>query len=430
METERFVGMKVTVGVCGGIAAYKAVELVRQLQDAGMDPHVVMTNAAQEFVRPLTFAAITGHKVVTGLWSGDSDDASANLTSTIDHINESQTTSALIVAPATADMLAKFANGLADDFLSTLYLATKAPVIVAPAMNVNMWEHPATRENIRLLQERGVIVVEPGSGYLACGMVGSGRLAELSAIVAAVTLTLDIDAEKESAKATSQLDLTGETLLVTAGGTREAIDPVRFIGNRSSGRMGYAIAAAARARGANVMLISAPSELAPPEGCEVVRVVSSEDMRLAVMDRLDRASLVVMSAAVSDFRMRRVADQKMRRTGPRILELEPTEDILSEVVARRQPGTLVVGFAAETEHVIANGRTKLDRKGADAIVVNDVSSPTLGFDSERNAGTFITVQSEVDIPPMHKTAMADIILDQILVLRNEFARGSSSGAKA
>ena len=285
--------------------------------------------------------------------------------------NEAQTTKVLIVAPATADTLAKFAHGLADDFLSTMYLATTAPVIVAPAMNVNMWEHPATRANLELLKARGVRVVEPGSGYLACGMVGGGRLAEPSAIAAVVGEVL--------AEASSSEDLAGETVLVTAGGTREAIDPVRFIGNRSSGKMGYAVAEAAKRRGARVILISAPTALAAPAGCEVVPVTTAEEMRSAVMERLAGATVVVMAAAVSDYRVTKVAAQKMKRNGARTLELEPTEDILSEVVRRRKAGTLVIGFAAETEDVLANGREKLERKGVDAVVVNDVSSCETGL---------------------------------------------------
>ena len=267
MSAER---VKVTVGVCGGIAAYKAVELVRLLQDAGLDPHVVMTRAATEFVGPLTFAAISGHKVITDLWGVEAG-AGEGAASSIEHINEAQTTRVLVVAPATADMLGKFAHGLADDFLSTMFLATKAPVIVAPAMNVNMWEHAAVRANVETLRARGVRVIEPGSGYLACGMVGGGRLAEPEEIAAAVGEVL---AESGSS---GRDDFAGETVLVTAGGTREAIDPVRFIGNRSSGRMGYAVAEAARRRGARGILITAPTALPCPEECEVVQVVSAEE---------------------------------------------------------------------------------------------------------------------------------------------------------
>ena len=404
---------KVTVGVCGGIAAYKSVELVRLLQDAGFDPHVVMTRAAEEFIRPLTFAAITGHKTITSLWGEDAGIGSEEDESGIEHINEAQTTQALIVAPATAHVLAKFAHGLADDFLSTMYLATTAPVIVAPAMNVNMWNHPATRANVETLRARGVKVVEPGSGYLACGMVGGGRLADGAAILAAVHETLN-----ETAAGTSTAkDFAGETVLITAGGTREAIDPVRFIGNRSSGRMGFAIAEAAHRRGARVILISAATAVTPPTGCETICVTSAAEMRTAVLKRLSEATVVVMAAAVSDYTVKQIAAQKLKRTGPRSLELEATQDILSEVVTERGNGTLVIGFAAETEDVLANGRLKLQRKGVDAIVVNDVSSSELGFDSENNAGIFLRRDGAVEIPTMSKAGMAEMILDEVHRLR-------------
>jgi phosphopantothenoylcysteine decarboxylase/phosphopantothenate--cysteine ligase len=411
--------VKVTVGVCGGIAAYKAVEVVRQLQDAGFDPRVVMTRAAEEFVRPLTFAAITGHKVISSLWDEDAG-ASGGEMSGIEHINEAQTTAALIVVPATADVVAKFAHGLADDFLSTMYLATTAPVIVAPAMNVVMWEHPAVQANLATLRERGVRIVEPGSGYLACGMVGGGRLAEESEIVAAVGEVLS--------KAPAKKDLSGETVLVTAGGTREPIDPVRFIGNRSSGKMGYAIAAAARRRGARVILVSAPSGMKAPEGCEMVQVVTAGEMRDAVMKRLGETSIVVMAAAVSDYRVAEVAAQKLKRVGPRTLELQPTADILREVVERRRPGTLVIGFAAETEEVLANGRAKLERKGVDALVVNDVSGTETGFDTECNAGSFLTAEGAVTLAKMPKAEMAERILDEVMRLR--VGREQSVGTRA
>ncbi|GGG65855.1 bifunctional phosphopantothenoylcysteine decarboxylase/phosphopantothenate--cysteine ligase CoaBC [Edaphobacter dinghuensis] len=407
--------LKVTVGVTGGIAAYKSVELVRLLQDAGYDPHVVMTRAAEEFLRPLTFAAITGHKVITSLWSEDAGIGSDSDESGIEHINEAQTTQALIVAPATAHVLAKFAHGLADDFLSTMYLATTAPVIMAPAMNVNMWNHPATRANVESLRARGVTFVEPGSGHLACGMVGGGRLADNTAILATLQSVL---ASTNASSNTSIDDLTGETILITAGGTREAIDPVRFIGNRSSGRMGFAIAEAARRRGARVILIAAPTAIAPPAGCEVVCVTSAAEMQAAALKHLHEATIVIMAAAVSDYTVK-AATQKLKRDQSRILELEPTTDILRELSTRRNPGTLVIGFAAETEDLLANGRAKLERKSIDAIVVNDVSSPNLGFDSQNNAGTILTKATEVAIPPTTKAAMAERILDEIKKLRTQ-----------
>jgi phosphopantothenoylcysteine decarboxylase / phosphopantothenate---cysteine ligase len=435
MSAER---TKVTVGVCGGIAAYKSVELVRLLQDAGFDPHVVMTRAAEEFVRPLTFAAISGHKVITSLWGADAGAVTEGGESSIEHIFEAQTTKLLIVAPATADMLAKLAHGLADDFLSTMALATTAPVMVAPAMNVNMWTHPATRANVETLRGRGVKVIEPGSGYLACGMVGGGRLAEPVMIAAAVREMFAAEnspwipneteametlggasVQTHDSVAEQDLDYAGEVVLVTAGGTREAIDPVRFIGNRSSGRMGYAIAEASKRRGARVILVSAPTSLDPPTGVEMVRVMTSEEMRTAVMQRLREATIVVMAAAVSDFRVRSVAAQKIKREAARavLLELEATEDILREVVEKRVAGTMVVGFAAETEDALANGRLKLARKGVDAVVANDVSADGIGFDSEKNAGYFLTRDAAVEIAVMSKAAMADRILDQMRKLR-------------
>jgi phosphopantothenoylcysteine decarboxylase / phosphopantothenate---cysteine ligase len=401
--------MKVTVGVCGGIAAYKAAELVRSLQQRALDVHVVMTESAQQFITPLTFASLTGHKVITSLWANTGDPASAddaNLHSAIEHIEEAQSTEVLVVAPATANFLAKFAHGFADDFLTTLYLATRAPVIVAPAMNVNMWEHPATQANLGILENRGVTIVSPDSGYLACGMTGSGRLADSEAIVQAVLDHLQ-----------SRNDMAGETVLVTAGGTREAIDPVRFLGNRSSGKMGYAIAEAARRRGARVILVTAPTDLRAPANCEVIPVVTSEEMREAVLSRLEQVTIVIKAAAVADYRPRVLAEQKLKRTGPLTLELEPTEDILREVVMRKRAGTLVIGFAAETENVLQHGRDKLLRKGADAIVLNHVSRPGVGFESDRNAATFLTPTTAIEMPEMTKRELAGRILEEVIALR-------------
>jgi phosphopantothenoylcysteine decarboxylase/phosphopantothenate--cysteine ligase len=397
--------MKVTVGITGGIAAYKSAELVRELQKHALDVHVVMTAAAQHFIQPLTFAALTGHKVITGLWVPEGD-AAGDAASAIEHIDAAQTTDALVVAPATADILAKIAHGIADDFLTTMYLATTAPVIVAPAMNVNMWQHPATQANLEILAGRNVRIVAPESGYLACGMVGAGRLAENPAIVEAVLSVLH-----------RSNDLAGETVLVTAGGTREALDPVRFLGNRSSGKMGYAMAEAAQRRGARVVLITAPTALRPPINCEVVPVTTTEEMRQAVLSRLHQATIVIKAAAVADYRPRIQAGQKLRRSGPLTLDLEPTQDILAEVVARRRPGMLIIGFAAETDDALAHGRDKLLRKGADAIVLNDVSREGVGFDSDRNAVTFLTRDRSIELPEMSKRELADEILNEILALR-------------
>jgi phosphopantothenoylcysteine decarboxylase/phosphopantothenate--cysteine ligase len=400
--------MRVTVGVSGGIAAYKAAELVRALQRQALEVHVVMTAAAGKFIQPLTFASLTGHKVITGLWDdagGDADAAQAEQNG-IEHIGEAQWTEALVVAPATANILAKFAHGIADDFLTTMYLATRAPVLVAPAMNVNMWEHPATQANLEILRQRGVRVIEPGTGSLACGMVGAGRMAEPEAIADAVLNALG-----------RRHDLAGEVVLVTAGGTREALDPVRFIGNRSSGKMGYALADAAQSRGAKVILISGPSALHPPAHCELVKVTTAEQMRHSVLQRMEESTLIIKAAAVADYRPVLVSDEKLKRSGPITLELAPTEDILAEVVRRRRPGQLIIGFAAETNNVLDNGRAKLLRKGADAIVVNPVSGDGVGIEADTNAATFLTLTTSIELPEMPKRNLADRILDEIVTLR-------------
>jgi phosphopantothenoylcysteine decarboxylase/phosphopantothenate--cysteine ligase len=396
--------MKVALGVTGGIAAYKAAEIVRLLQDRGIRVQVIMTRAAQEFVRPLTFAALSGEKVITGMFSpGQEHDA--NIDSAIEHIAVAQSIDALLVAPATADVLAHFAQGIASDFLTTLYLASTAPVIVAPAMNVNMWNHPATQANLEVLRRRSVKIVDPDSGYLACGMTGSGRLAENEAIVAATLEALG-----------ASQDLTGETVLITAGPTREKIDPARYITNRSSGRMGYAVAETALRRGARVLLISGPTALTPPGGAEITRVESAEQMRDAVLNLLPQSTIVVKTAAVSDYRAKSVSAQKIKRKGPLTLELEPTADILKEISASKQ-SQIIVGFAAETENVLENARQKLASKKLDAIVVNDVSRENIGFDSERNAVTIITHDDVVEVPETTKWEVAQRVLDQVVRLR-------------
>src|SRR5580698_2349643 len=311
--------MKVALGVSGGIAAYKAAEIVRLLQERGIRVQVIMTRAAQEFVRPLTFAALSGEKVITDMFAAGNEQP--NIDSAVEHIAVAQSIDALLVAPATADVLARFAQGISSDFLSTLYLATTAPVVVAPAMNVNMWNHPATQANLETLKKRGVKIVEPGEGYLACGMTGPGRLAENELIVAATLEALGASQE-----------LAGETVLITAGPTREKIDPVRYLTNRSSGRMGYALAEAALRRGARVLLVSGPTALTPPGAAEVTRVESAEEMRLAVLKLLPEATVVIKTAAVSDYRAKSASPQKIKRKGPITLELEPTADILQEIL--------------------------------------------------------------------------------------------------
>jgi len=395
--------MKVALGVTGGIAAYKAAEVLRLLQERDVRVQVIMTQAAQEFVRPLTFAALSGEKVITGMF--DAGDAEPNIDSAVEHIAVAQAIDALVVVPATADVLAKFAQGIANDFLSTLYLATTAPVVVAPAMNVNMWNHPATQANLEILRKRGVKIVEPDSGYLACGMIGAGRLAANEAIVAAVLETLG-----------ASQDLAGETVLITAGPTREKIDPVRYITNRSSGRMGYALAEAAIRRGAHVLLVSGPTTVRPSDAAEVTRVETAAEMREAVLKLLPQATIVIKTAAVSDYRPKASAGQKLKRTGPMSLELEPTEDILAELAGKKS-NQLVIGFAAETENVLENARKKLAKKSLDAIVVNDVSREGVGFDSNRNAVTILTQEDVVEVPETTKWEVAQRVLDQVVALR-------------
>jgi phosphopantothenoylcysteine decarboxylase/phosphopantothenate--cysteine ligase len=399
--------MKIALGVSGGIAVYKAAEILRLLQDRGIRVQVVMTRAAQEFVRPLTFAALSGEKVITDLFGVESgaEAAPANIDSAIEHIAVAQTIDALVVAPATADVLARFAQGIANDFLSTLYLATTAPVVVAPAMNVNMWNHAATQANLEILRKRGVRIVEPGQGYLACGMTGSGRLAENETIVAAVLEALG-----------ASQDLAGETVLVTAGPTREKIDPVRYLTNRSSGRMGYAIAEAALRRGARVLLVSGPTALAAPGAAELTPVETAEEMLAAVLKLLPASTVVIKTAAVADFRPKAAAGQKIKRKGEMTLELEPTADILTEL-ARRKTSQIVVGFAAETENVLENARKKLASKSLDAIVVNDVSREGIGFDSDRNAVTIISQSEVIEVPETSKWEVAHRVLDQVVRLR-------------
>jgi phosphopantothenoylcysteine decarboxylase/phosphopantothenate--cysteine ligase len=406
--------MKVALGVTGGIAAYKAAELVRLLQDRGIRVQVVMTRAAQEFVRPLTFAALSGEKVITDLFGAGAEEP--NIDSAVEHIAVAQAIDALVVAPATADVIAKFAHGEANDFLTTLFLATTAPVVIAPAMNVNMWDNAATQANIQTLKARGVNVVEPDSGYLACGMVGAGRLAANETIVMAVLKALK-----------AEQDLTGETVLVTAGPTREPIDPVRYIGNRSSGKMGYAIAEAALRRGAKVILVSGPTALKPPSSAEVIQVQTAQQMRDAVMAHLDRATIVIKAAAVADFTVGAAA-AKIKRKGPMTLELEPTTDILAEVGARKG-GRIVIGFAAETNDALANARKKLESKALDAIVLNDVSQPGIGFDSERNAVTILTHAGAETVPETSKWEVAHRVLDAVVKLKKDRAESSHSMSK-
>jgi len=404
--------MKVALGVTGGIAAYKAAEVVRLLQDRGVRVQVVMTDAAQEFVRPLTFAALSGEKVITGMFSGS--DAEPNLDSAVEHIAVAQSIGALLVAPATADVLAKFAQGIANDFLTSLYLATKAPVIVAPAMNVNMWEHPATRANLEILRQRGVHIVEPDSGYLACGMIGAGRLAEPEHIVAATLERLGV-----------AQDLAGETVLVTAGPTHEPVDPVRYIGNRSSGKMGYALAEAALRHGAHVVLVSGPTTLTPPSAAETIFVETAQQMRTAVLDRWEKAGIIIMAAAVADYHVKNVSLEKIKRSGPMDLHLEPNPDVLADLGSLRHASgkttPLLIGFAAETTNLLENARAKLTKKRVDAIVLNDVARADIGFNSDRNEVTVVTAQDATVIPEASKLDVAQKILAAAVRLRRQQA---------
>jgi phosphopantothenoylcysteine decarboxylase / phosphopantothenate---cysteine ligase len=399
--------MRITLGVTGGVAAYKAAELVRLLEQDGFSVQVVMTRGAREFITPLTFAALTGQKVITDLFE-KSTTGEANVESAIEHIAVAQRTDLLLVAPATADILAKFARGIADDFLTTLYLATTAPVVVAPAMNVNMWQHAATQENVEMLRARGVKIVDPDEGYLACGMTGAGRLAGQQAIIAAVREVLH-----------APRDLEGETVLVTAGPTCEDLDPVRFLTNRSSGKMGYAVAEVAAQRGAKVTLVSGPTALEVPVGVERIDVRTAEEMRRAVVDRFSGCTIAILAAAVADFRPAEWHAQKIKRGKPKLtVELEPTTDILAEV-ARAKGERLVVGFAAETDHVAENARKKLAAKNADLIVANDVTAEGAGFDHDTNVVTLFSRDGRnLALPKLTKLEAAQRVLDEILRLRS------------
>ena len=399
---------KIVLGVTGGIAAYKSAEVVRSLQERGHRVQVVMTANAQRFIAPLTLAALTGEKVITDLFADRS--ANETLDSSIEHIAVAQQADLLLVAPATADALAKFAHGLADDFLSTMQLAFDGPVVVAPAMNTNMWAHPATVENLRTLASRGVSVVEPGSGDLACGMVGPGRLADLERIVEAV----------EAALAPRKGDLAGKRVLITAGPTREAIDPVRYLSNRSSGRMGFALAEAARDRGASVELVLGPTRLEPPAGIEVVSVESAEQMRAAVLECFDAADFCLMAAAVADYRIANPSVQKIKKgNGPPRLELEPTPDILHEL-GERKGAQVLIGFAAETENLRENAVRKLREKNCDFLVANPVgeSGAGAGIDSVENQGVLLAASGDaVELPRSSKIEMAGRIWDAVLAGR-------------
>ena len=393
----------VALGVCGGIAAYKAVEVLRGLQRAGCTVRVAMTKRACEFVQPLTFRALSGSHVIVDDYAPDNPDPIA-------HITFSQSVDLLIVAPATANIIAKFANGIADDFLSSTYLACTAPVLIAPAMNTRMWEHPATQRNLQQLRADGVHFVEPDAGEMACGTIGPGRLSEPERIVRAA---LEILAPTATAK-----DLIGERFLITVGATREEIDPVRFISNRSSGKMGFALAEAAVKRGAAVTVVVGVTTVDPPAGVKVVKALSAEEMLKAVASEAGHASVFIGAAAIADYRPAQRVEQKIKKSNESItLTLERTPDVLSQVAASRANGMLVVGFAAETENVLENARAKLQSKKLDAIVANDVSRTDSGFDTATNRVAIITNDDSVELPTLSKREAADRILDVIVALR-------------
>ncbi len=390
--------MKIILGVGGGIAAYKSAELARLLMQEGHQVQAVMTRAAQEFISPLTFAALTGRKTLTDLFA---------IESAIEHIAVARENELMAIAPTTADLIAKLAHGLADDFLTTLYLAFTGPVVLAPSMNSNMWLHPATQANLETLRRRGHRIVEPESGYLACGMTGPGRLADPAAIVEAI--------ERESRR---RRDMDGETVLITAGPTQEPLDPVRYISNHSSGKMGYALAEAAAARGARVILISGPVHLAPPRGVEVISVRTAVEMRQKVLDNLAPAGIVVKAAAVADFHLSKVPEQKVKKTAARLsLELDPTPDILAEL-GRKKGDRLLIGFAAETQNLHQESRRKLESKNCDMIVGNLVGGSETGFESDENEVVLALSTGElISLPRAPKREIADRIFDEALKLR-------------
>ena len=383
---------RVVLGVSGGIAAYKAVEVCRRLVDAGVHVSPVLTAEATRFIGEATFSALASEPARTSLWEGG-----------IPHTQLGQSADLVLVAPATAHLLARYAGGFADDLLTATLLATRAPVVVCPAMHTEMWEHPAVQDNLELLRRRGVVVVPPEEGRLAGGDVGAGRLAEPAAVVERVLGLLGAPGTE---------DLAGVSVVVSAGGTREPLDPVRYLTNRSSGKQGHALAAAAARRGARVTLVTA-APLPPPPGVAVVTVETAGEMEAAMVEVAQTAEVVVMAAAVADFRPKVAADRKLHD----VLELvlEPTPDILAGLVARRRPGQVLVGFAAETDDAAARGRRKLERKGVDLLVVNDVTAPGAGFDHDTNAVTVLDADGgSAEVPLTSKSEVADAVLDRVV----------------
>ena len=392
-------GRELILGVTGSIAAYKAVYLLRELTRLGAAVTVCLSEHAREFVGPLTFRTLSGRPVLSNLFDPQSADA-------VEHVALAERAHAVVVAPATANLLAKAAHGIADDFLTTLLLAARGPVLMVPAMDGGMWDHPAVTENVATLRRRGVMVLEPDTGALASGLSGKGRFPEVDDIIEGLRRLL-----------APVRDLAGERLLVTAGPTREPLDPVRYISNRSSGKMGYGLATAALRRGADVILVSGPTALTPPPGAVFVPVQTAEEMREAVLHHLERATIVVKAAAVADYRAKQAATTKIKGKRDLTLELTPNPDILAEVAARR-PSAFVVGFAAETNDVVANARAKLERKGIDLLVANDVSQQGIGFEAEDNEVLLLDRWGGArPLPKMPKSDVADAILSHVLSLR-------------
>jgi phosphopantothenoylcysteine decarboxylase/phosphopantothenate--cysteine ligase len=401
---------RVGLGVCGGIAAYKAIEVLRLLQKSGCDVRVAMTKHATEFIQPLTFRALTEKYVLVDDYAPENPDPIA-------HINFSQTIDLLLIVPATANAIAKFANGIADDFLSSTYLASQAPVLIAPAMNTTMWEHSATQRNIERLKSAGVHFVEPIAGELACKTVGTGKLEDVENIVAQALRLLNSQFTIHN----SQLDLFDENILITVGGTREAIDPVRFISNHSSGKMGFALAAAAQKRGAKVTIVCGVTSAEPPENVKIIRAISAEEMFQAVLKELPNTTIFVGAAAVADYRPAQPTATKIKKSEDVLtLELTKTRDILATVSANRQNDLLVVGFAAETENVTDYARSKMEKKNLDLVVANDITKDGAGFNTDTNIATILTRDGrQIEIPLMSKREMADEILNEVVKLRQK-----------
>ncbi len=407
---------RVGLGVCGGIAAYKAIEAMRLLQKQNCEVRVAMTRHATEFIKPLTFRALTDSYVLV-------DDYDENNPDPIAHINFSQNIDLLLIVPATANILAKFANGVADDFLSSTYLASNAPVMVAPAMNVTMWNHPATLRNIETLQKDGVYFIAPIAGELACKTVGTGKLEDVENIAAQAMNLLNskFKIQDSNLEIQQSQDLGEESILITVGGTREAIDPVRFISNHSSGKMGFAVADAAAKRGAKVTVVCGVTTVEPPANVEVIRAVSADEMFQAVMKELPQTSVFIGAAAVADYRPRNVADAKIKKSEQDVLtlELEKTPDILANVSANWHNDLIVVGFAAETNDVTVYAKAKLKKKNLDMVVANDITQKGAGFNSDTNIATIITRDNEIELPLMSKRDLGDKILDEVIKLRNK-----------